>query len=170
MQILEERPLDRKAVLDINRRAFAGPDEAALIERLSASGLILLSLVAHGDERPVGHILFSHLSVEVDGRAVKAAALAPMAVAPEHQRCGIGSALVRDGLVKLRTQGSETVIVLGYPHFYARFGFSHESVRRLASPFTQHDAFMGLELKPGALVGRGGFCVYPPDFGISPVE
>ena len=50
-----------------------------------------------------------------------------MAVLPEHQRQGIGSRLVEEGLHILREQSCPFVIVLGHPHYYPRFGFEPAS-------------------------------------------
>src|SRR5687768_14135673 len=122
MRIIEERPGDAQAVRRINAEAFGGPEEATLVGRLTEAGLVILSLVAVEDEEPVGHVLFSRLDVEVDGRRVSAAALAPLAVAPDRQGRGIGSGLVRDGLRLLSPHQIDAVIVVGHPEFYRRFG------------------------------------------------
>src|SRR5215210_6292170 len=98
MRIIEERSGDGEAVRRINREAFGGLDEAALVGRLAEAGLVVLSLVAIEGEDPVGHVLFSRLGVEVDGRAVRASALAPLSVVPDRHGQGIGSALVGEGL------------------------------------------------------------------------
>ena len=78
-----------------------------------------------------------------------ALALAPMAVLPELQRQGIGSALVKKGLEACRQQGHRVVVVLGHAHFYPRFGFSPKLAAHLESPFSGSDSFMALELVPG---------------------
>lgn len=161
-----ERPKQRSEVLALNRAAFDGEEEARIIAAVSRDGLDVLSLVAMDGTRVTGHILFSRLDVEVDGREVGAAALAPMAVLPEYQRQGIGSALVRRGLELLTEHDVEAVIVVGHPGFYPRFGFSSALARHLASPFQGSDAFMALELRPGALQGTSGVCRYPVAFGL----
>ena len=51
------------------------------------------------------------------------AALAPMAVIPEHQREGIGSKLIEAGTQKLKEAGYPFIIVLGHANYYPRFGF-----------------------------------------------
>lgn len=122
-------------------------------------------MVAIEEGEIVGHILFSTLDVTIDGRAVKAVALAPIAVLPDRQRSGIGSALVRAGLDLARAEGWEAVIVVGHPDYYPRFGFSAASARHLAAPFSGK-AFMALALREGALDGRAGRVVYPAAFGL----
>jgi putative acetyltransferase len=88
-----------------------------------------------------------------------------MAVLPELQSQGIGSALVQKGLEACRQQGRRIVVVLGHAHFYARFGFSPKLAARLESRFSGGDSFMAQELVPGALDGVVGRVQYPPPFG-----
>ena len=164
--IARERPEQRAEVLALNRVVFKGEEEARIIEALTRDGLDVLSLVAMNGGKISGHILFSQLDVEVDGRKIVAAALAPMAVLPDYQGRGIGTALVRRGLQLLTEQGFEAVIVLGHTDFYPRFGFLPSLARHLASPFQGMDAFMAVELRAGALQGASGTCLYPAAFGL----
>jgi putative acetyltransferase len=166
MRITPEGPDDAPAVAALNREAFGGADEVALIERLRADRHVAVSLVAVEDAGFVGHILFSDLAVELDGRPIRAVSLAPMCVRPDRQRQGIGSALVRAGLDAVRDAGWRAVIVLGHPEFYPRFGFSADLAARLAAPFAG-PAFMALELVPGALAGTRGTVTYPPAFRLA---
>ncbi len=94
-----------------------------------------------------------------------AAALAPMAVLPEHQRQGIGARLIKAGLALLRDEGESVVIVVGHPDYYPRFGFSSEKALNLESPFPP-DAFMAMELRTGALDGIRGKVRYPESFAL----
>lgn len=121
-----------------------------------------MSLVAEVAGRIVGHILFSDLPIDTDGSTVPAFALAPIAVLPEFQRKGIGTALIREGLTICRDAGHRIVIVLGHPDFYPRFGFSAKLAEPLASPFGGRESWMALELVPGALAGLTGWVRYPP--------
>jgi putative acetyltransferase len=90
-----------------------------------------------------------------------------MAVRPEWQRRGIGSVLVRAGLDLCRARGTAVVIVLGHPGYYPRFGFSTELALRIQCPFPgAGDAWMALELTPGALSGVTGTVRYPAAFGL----
>jgi putative acetyltransferase len=156
---------ERSTVRSINEAAFGRPDEADLVDSLRAEGAVLLSLVAEVEQRIVGHILFSRMWIETSSGPVSAAALAPMAVLPNHQRRGIGERLIRRGLDLLRSRDEEIVIVLGHPDYYPRFGFSSESARSLESPFPP-EAFMALELRPHALEGLRGKVRYPAAFGL----
>ena len=88
-----------------------------------------------------------------------------MAVWPDRQGRGIGSTLVRRGLDVLKRRGIAAVIVLGHESYYPRFGFSAALARKLAAPFSG-EAFMALELTPGALAGERGTVRYPAAFGL----
>ena len=161
--IRPESTPDHPAVRVVNRLAFGGEDEARLVDALRYGGYVRASLVAEVDGQVVGHVLFGDLPIITPGGPVEALFLAPLAVAPPHQRRGIGSALVEEGLRACRDAGYRIVIVLGHPEFYPRFGFSAKMVETLRSPFSG-PAFMALELVPGALDGVEGEVRYPPPF------
>jgi putative acetyltransferase len=156
---------ERSAIRAVHEAAFGRRHEADLIDGLRAEGVVLVSLVAELDKRIAGHILFSRMSIETTSGSLPAAALAPMAVLPGHQRRGIGERLVRSGLELLRRRGERIVIVLGHPDYYPRFGFSSGKARYLKSPFPPA-AFMAVELSPGALDGIRGTVRYPAAFGL----
>jgi len=166
LSIREETPQDYEAIREVNRLAFQQEDEGQIVDRLRADGLVIASLVAVEDGAVVGHILFSELPIETDRGLLRAASLAPMAVRPERQRRGIGSALVLRGLEVCRQRGYSIVVVVGHPSYYPRFGFSAERARNLRSPFAG-EAFMGLELVAGALEGLEGRVRYPEAFGLA---
>jgi putative acetyltransferase len=167
MVIREEQLGDHAAVAALHSVAFGRDYEAVLVARLRHEHVVHVSLVALEGEEIAGHILFSALSVQVDGRHISAAALAPLSIAPAFQRQGYGSSLVRAGIEALRLRGCEAIIVLGHPNFYPRFGFSDRLASHLRAPFCG-PAFMGLELAPGALAGREGSVTYARAFGLGP--
>jgi putative acetyltransferase len=161
-----ETSADLDTIRQVNRVAFGQDDEARLVDALRDGGHVRVSLVAERAGEVVGHILFSDLPILTGDGMVAALALAPLAVLPEFQNQGIGSALVRSGLDVCRQQGHNRVVVLGHPHFYPRFGFSPKLAAHLESPFSGKDSFMALELMPGALDGVRGRVRYPPPFGV----
>ena len=165
MEIREEKPCDAADIGKLNRRAFGGEAEGRLVDRLRAEGVTIASLVAMVDGKLAGHILFSEVVIETGPGSVRATSLAPMAVCPELQRRGIGSALVRRGLEICRNNGYAIAIVVGHTGYYPRFGFSPEKAKALRSPFAG-PAFMALEFTPGALEGIAGTVIYPPAFSI----
>jgi putative acetyltransferase len=141
--------------------SFGGPAEAALVDRLRRDGDLMLALVATDAARAVvGHIAFSRLCVEA-GDLSPAVALAPLAVADTHRRCGIGVALVRAGLDQLAAQGEMLVFVLGDPAYYTRFGFAPESAGRFACAYAGPH-FMALRLSEHA--PHAGTIRYPAAF------
>ena len=123
-----------------------------------------LSLVATIDDRVVGHILFTPVTIEppVDRRI---AGLAPMAVRPDHQRSGVGGQLICAGLEECRRRGYSAVVVLGHPEYYPRFGFVPAHTFGLTCEFpSPPEAFMAMELEAGALSGVKGRVHYLPQF------
>ena len=92
--IREETAADYDAIRDVNRFACKRESEARLVDQLRADGDVVASLVAVESDQVVGHIMFSKLPIEMDGDVLRGTALAPMAVKPNLQRQGIGSALV----------------------------------------------------------------------------
>lgn len=159
-----ETPADLAAIGHVNRMAFGQDAEARLVDALRAGGHVCASLVAEWHGQVVGHVLFSDLSIITEASTLPALALAPMAVLPDFQNRGIGSALVRGGLEYCRENGHRIVIVLGHPNYYPRFGFSALLAQSLSSPFGGGEAWMALELAPGALAGVTGRAEYPPPF------
>ena len=126
--------------------AFGRPDEADLVDRLRANQELVLALVAEVDNRGiVGHIGFSRLAVDTASRSVPAAGLAPLAVAADVRRRGVGSALVRGGLALLAKHGERVVFVLGDPAYYGRFGFDASAAAQFMSPY-RGPHFMVLQL------------------------
>ncbi len=165
--IRPEQPGDHAAIDEVNRLAFEGETEARLVAAIrTADGFDpSLSLVAVRDGQLVGHIMFSAIHVETDQANVPAAALAPMAVVPVHQRRGIGSELVREGLEACRRAGHRIAVVVGHADYYPRFGFIPAGRHGLRPPFPVPDeAFMALALTSCSLNGIRGVVRYPAAF------
>ncbi|MGA0599742.1 GNAT family N-acetyltransferase [Caulobacter sp. KR2-114] len=154
MIIRPATPGDYAAIRPLVQAAFATADhasgtEADIVEGVRAEGAVLAELVAEDAGEIVGHALFSRMTCDPKERFF--AALGPIAAAPERQKAGIGSALLRAGVEICRAAGAEAVVLLGHVSYYPRFGFSSEAARVIASPFAGLDAFMALALTPGAL-------------------
>jgi putative acetyltransferase len=165
MNIRNETPADYAAVYEVNKLAFDGRDaEPRLVENArQVPGAI--SLVAEIEGRVVGHILFTPIEIATEAGSVPAISLAPLAVHPDFQKRGVGMALTRRGLEECQTQGHQIVIVLGHPNYYPRFGFTAEMAASLSCPWGDcGDAWMALELVPGALHGVRGKVIYPKAF------
>ena len=160
-----ELPADCAAIDAVHRAAFGRAAEARLVAALRAAGKVVVSLVAVEAGVLVGSIVFSPVTIEGLGPAERAVGLAPLAVLPAHQRRGIGGRLVREGLDACRRAGYAAAIVLGDPRNYRSAGFVSARTFGLSSECDVPDeAFMAIELKPGALEGAGGICRYAPEF------
>jgi putative acetyltransferase len=117
---------DRPRILDVVEAAFGKKAERVLVERLYADARVYrpgLSLVAETPEDGiVGHVLVTTAWLdEIGGREI--ASLAPLAVAPEHQRTGVGTALVHAVCAVCDDRGEPLVVLQGHPNYYPRMGF-----------------------------------------------
>jgi len=168
--IRPETPADLEAVTGLIASAFGKTDadgrndETRLVDGLRDGGHVRVSLVAEEGGGIVGQIMFSEVAIEASSGPVPALTLAPLAVAPGRQGEGIGSDLVRSGIEECRRTGWRIVLVVGHPGYYPRFGFKRDLARALGDPFKAGDAFMAMELEPGALEGVTGAVRYPPPF------
>jgi putative acetyltransferase len=140
--VLEAPPLDSRAmqvviepeqradvipICDVVRRAFRHHQSVAdLVELIRASPQYVaeLALVARLARDVVGFVMISHAEV-IAAHNVRhdVLTLSPLAVAPERERLGIGSALVRAGLAAADATGAALVTVEGSPTYYGRLGF-----------------------------------------------
>jgi putative acetyltransferase len=164
MRVRPEKRDDAVAIRRVNRSAFATPAEAKLVDALRARAKPLISLVAEKDKAVVGHILFSPVRLESKPQ-LRIMGLAPMAVQPEAQHSGIGSALVEAGLAQCREQDFDAVVVLGHPEYYPRFGFMPSTKFGFRSEYdVPENVFMAVELVKGALKGATGKATYHEAF------
>jgi putative acetyltransferase len=162
----------------VNESAFGTPAEANLVDALREQARPIVSLVGEGTSAGdgadngiiVGHIMFSPVSLP-GHPALRMMGLAPMAVAPAHQRNGIGSALVRAGLEQCRQLGFGAVVVLGHPAYYPRFGFAPSTRFGIGCEYeVPEEVFMVVELDAGVLRGACGEVKYHPAFSTLPSE
>jgi putative acetyltransferase len=165
MLVRAEQDKDWAAVHAVNVSSFETPSEANLVDALREQAQPVVSLVAEDDSGAIaGHIMFSPVSLP-GHPGLKVMGLAPMAVAPEHQRKGIGSALVRAGLEQCRQLGFVAVVVLGHAAYYPRFGFSPSTRFGIGCEYdVPEDVFMAMELQPAALRGITGTVKYHAAF------
>ncbi|MEX0964195.1 MAG: N-acetyltransferase [Pseudohongiellaceae bacterium] len=164
MKIREETAADYAAVAKILNAAFEADAESRLVSRLRISAKPLISLVAERDGQVIGHILFSPVTLDTDS-SLPLMGLAPMAVLPQYQRRGVGSALVEAGLAACRRAQIGAVVVLGHPAFYAKFGFLNSSVFEIKSDYdVPADVFMLIEMQENYLSGHRGTAQYLEKF------
>jgi len=144
----------------VERAAFGGEEESELVRQLmdDPSAAPVLSLIAHIDEKAVGHILFTRAEIKDGSSSITASILAPLAVIPESQKQGIGGKLIETGLEILRKQGTDLLLVLGFPEYYTRHGFEPAMPHKLIAPYPipekLSDAWMVQALRPDSGPGN----------------
>ncbi|MFC4873645.1 GNAT family N-acetyltransferase [Negadavirga shengliensis] len=169
INIRQETKDDFSAVFEVNHLAFGQDSEAKLVDALRNNPVVFvpeLSIVATESNQTVGHILFTKINIIDDqGEAHESLALAPMAVRPEFQKCGIGGQLIRKGLEVAKGLGFQSVIVLGHEHYYPKFGFEPAEKWNIKAPFeVPSNVFMAIELVKDGLKNISGRVVYPKEF------
>jgi putative acetyltransferase len=126
--IRNETNADVGAITDVTIAAFknlaiSNHTEQFIIEALRATKALTVSLVAEVDGRVIGHIAFSPLTIS-DGTQ-NWYGLGPVSVLPEYQRKGIGKALIREGLSRLKDMNAQGCCLVGHPDYYRKFGFKN---------------------------------------------
>ncbi|MBX9255754.1 N-acetyltransferase [Desmonostoc muscorum CCALA 125] len=165
MNIRRETLTDYPAIAEVNTLAFGQDNEAKLVEQIRCSDRYIpeLALVAEIEGAVVGHILFSYIDL-VHEQTLKILGLAPLAIRPEFQRQGIGSALIKAGLEIAEVNKEAIVIVLGHPEFYTRFGFQTSVIYGIESPFPVPEEFFMVKTLESYQERYKGKVVYPPTF------
>ena len=165
--IRPEEKSDYSDIKKVNDLAFKQKNEGLMIEKLRDNPKFLaeLSLVAIVDDEIVGHILFFPVDIKNESKSTKSLSLAPMAVHPDFQNKKIGSLLVKEGLKKAAECGFTSVIIVGHPKYYPKFGFKPASLWNIKLPFEIPDeVFMALELKSDGLKDCKGIVEYPKEY------
>jgi len=164
MLIRSENEKDIKAVHSLNTSAFGTEAETNLVDALRKKTHPYSSLVAEGNNEVVGHILFTPVSLSGHSE-INIMGLAPMAVAPEHQKKGVGSKLIHAGLERCKELRFGAIVVLGHSEYYPRFGFLPSSHFGISCEFkVPEEAFMVIELQSGYLSGKSGIIKYHAEF------
>jgi putative acetyltransferase len=121
---------DIRTITEVTIAAFktleiSNHTEQFIIEALRAAKALTVSLVAETDGRVVGHIAFSPVTIS-DGTK-NWYGLGPVSVLPEYQRKGIGKALIKEGLSRLKDIDAQGCCLVGHPDYYKKFGFNNVS-------------------------------------------
>ena len=124
--IRSETAADVSAITEVTVAAFetleiSNHTEQFIIEALRAGKALTVSLVAEADGRVIGHIAFSPVTISDGTRHWYG--LGPVSVLPEYQRQGVGKALVREGLSRLKDMNAQGCCLVGHPDYYRKFGF-----------------------------------------------
>ena len=162
MIVRKETTSDIEAITQVTISAFktlpiSNHTEQFIIKALRAAGVLTLSLVAEIDERVVGHIAFSPVTISDGSNGWYG--LGPVSVLPMYTKQGIGKSLINTGLSLLKDMGGQGCALVGDPNYYKRFGFQnvpeliHEGVPQevfLVLPFTE-------KIPQGIVVFHEGF-------------
>ena len=145
--IRSETSADVSAIAEVTVAAFktlaiSNHTEQFIIAALRAAKALTVSLVAEVDGRVVGHIAFSPVTIS-DG-CPNWYGLGPVSVLPECQRRGIGSALIQEGISRLKDLGAEGCCLVGHPEYYRRFGF--QNIPGLVHEGVPEEVFFALSL------------------------
>ena len=136
--IRETAAADMAALTTLYEQAFPDEDLVPLVRDLLQIPSEILSLVSLGGTAITGHVVFTKCAIGSGGK--NGALLGPLAVMPARQRRGVGRALIRRGIEQLAGEGVETILVLGNPAYYGRFGFLPQSC--IAPPYPLPTAWL----------------------------
>ncbi len=126
--IRSETEADAGAISEVTAAAFAtlqisSHTEQFIVAALRAAGALAVSLVAEADGSVVGHVAFSPVAISDGTRDWYG--LGPVSVLPARQRQGIGKALIREGLSRLKGMNARGCCLVGHPEYYRKFGFTN---------------------------------------------
>lgn len=163
----KETEKDYPEIIRVNDRAFGRKAEGKLVNTLRNTDNYIseLSIIAENEGQVIGHILFYPVQIHNGDDRHTSLELAPMSVLPEFQKKSIGKLLVIYALQVAKDLGHKSVMVLGHPSYYPRFGFETASKWKIKSPFPAPDeAFMAIELERGSLDKVSGTVEFPEAF------
>lgn len=172
--IRKEKSFDHNWVVELTEKAFesleiSDHNEGKLVDKLRKAPTFIeeLSLVAELNGQVVGHILFTPIIIDNGVQQFQSLVLAPVSVLPEFQKMGIGGQLILAGHQKAVELGFQSVILIGHPEYYPRFGYKPASTWGIKTHYElpSDDVFMAVELTEGGLTGVSGMVVFPPEFG-----
>jgi putative acetyltransferase len=157
---------DIRAIDVVHISAFGGEAEAQLVSTLREAATYNreLSLVAELGGRIVGHALLTRVPLRRNGEEIHVLALGPMSVVPSQSHRGIGSKLIQASILLAKEKGYGSIVVLGHPEYYKRFGFVMARDLGVSCNLpAPEDALTVMEIVDGNLA-NGGHIEYPEPF------
>ncbi|TQF71143.1 GNAT family N-acetyltransferase [Pseudoalteromonas luteoviolacea] len=160
--IRTERSDDVTSIGSVTKQAFAHAEhsnhcEHFVVGALREAGVLILSLVAEFEGKIIGHVAVS--PVEISNGSSNWFGLGPVSVLPKYQGQGIGSKLINQALLNLRSSNAEGCVVLGDPDYYGRFGFKAEPsmvLEGVPAEYFQSQSF-GCDMPKGNVTYHEGF-------------
>lgn len=124
--IRKESDSDVEAIAEVTKAAFetcpySRQTEPFIVSALRNANALTISLVAELDNRVVGHIAFSPVTISDGSHGWYG--IGPVSVLPELQKRGIGKSLMNEGLAMLKSMGAKGCMLVGDHGYYERFGF-----------------------------------------------
>ena len=164
MIVRAETDSDRDHIRRVIDEAFGDTTTSRIVDGIWASDRFVpeLSLVAESGGQTLGHVISSYVDLVPGTRRVLQ--VGPLAVAPSHQRQGIGTALMQETVRIADERGEPLLLIEGSPKYYGRFGFTRADEHGIEMPPESHGPqfFMLRKLATydSALTGRA---VYPAE-------
>ncbi|WP_195938979.1 GNAT family N-acetyltransferase [Romboutsia sp. 1001713B170131_170501_G6] len=146
---------------------FSDKDEHNLVDRLRNSNEYIreLALLAEINEEVVGYSLLTKINIKNENESRESLALAPISVLPKHQNKGVGKALINESIEKAKNLGYSSIVVLGHPSYYSKFGFINANEFYIKPPFeVSNDVFKVLVLNKEKFKGTSGVVEYSSAF------
>ena len=165
MRIRPETDADHAAIRAVVAAAFGSRFEADLVDAIRATDRFVpgLSLVAEVDGVVAGHVLVSY--VDLEPGSVRVLQVAPLAVAPAHQRQGVGSALMNEAIRLVEARREPLLLVEGDPRYYGRFGFRRSDESGIEAPADVEPQYLMVRRLDAYDPSIRGRLVYPEAFG-----
>jgi putative acetyltransferase len=169
LRVRAEEPADIPAIGAVNDAAFGGPIEGRIVADIRGTDRWIDggSLVAEtADGTIVGHLLLSEgdLIAQHGGLVRRIWMVGPVAVVPDRQRQGVGSALMHAAIAFATAAGQPLLVLLGHASYYPRFGFEPARAIGIEAPQPWSDAnWLALRL-PAWEPSIKGVARFPPAF------
>ncbi|MFV0627464.1 MAG: GNAT family N-acetyltransferase [Alphaproteobacteria bacterium] len=174
MNLRIETEKDYNEITELIKKAFLSAkvtdgEEHHLVDRIRKSDEYVpeLSYVVENGNGLVGHIMFSQVKIEDEANEMShlSLALAPVSVLPEYRNQGIGKMMIREAIENAQKLGYGSILALGYPEYYSKFGFRKAKIFDVKAPFKDAEDFlMALELNEDSLKNVQGKVIYSKAF------
>lgn len=130
MQLRNETKKDYNEIYNLIKTAFktakvsdGDEQDFAIKLRNSKKYIPELALVVEEKGKLIGHIMLTKTQIKYKQKSYQALLLAPLSVLLEWRNKKVGTRLVTKALKKAKELGYTSVILVGDPVYYSRFGF-----------------------------------------------
>ncbi|MGQ4006452.1 N-acetyltransferase [Francisellaceae bacterium CB300] len=165
INIRYEKLEDQELIYSLIDECFESDDEEKLVRLLHTDNQSLVSLVAEVEGKIVGQIILSKMTAENDSN-LSIYGLAPMCVAPDYQKSGIGTRLIEKAIVEAKKNKIDAIFVLGHPKYYPKFGFKMTSLYQIKCEYdVPAEVFMALDISGKLVSLKNQTVYYAEEFG-----